>query len=379
MHNIVVIGSGLAGYMLAKEFRKLDTQTPLTMITENEGHFYSKPQLSTTLTQARHPISLSMGTAEAMEKQLNMRVITQTHVKKIDREHKFVICDDQKLPYSHLVLALGAEKIKPCVQGTAVDEIHSVNHLEEYRIFRTWLETKKSIAVIGSGLVGCEFANDLINTGYKVLVISKDTYPLSGIVPEKIGNTLRDVLASAGVDWYFGRTVCAVNRADNQVIMSLDKGDELYVDGVFSATGLRAHTQLAAEAGLEISRGIVVNRFLQTADPAVCALGDCAEVNGYLLQYIAPLLECARALAKTLAGEPTEVGYPVMPVIVKTPSCPIISVLPRSPEGSWEFSGEGIDIEAKFIDLEGNLSGFCLSGKAIAKRAQFVKQLPHLF
>ena len=89
-------------------------------------------------------------------------------------------------------------------------------------------------------------------------------------------------------------------------------------------TWLRPRTSLAHEAGLAVNRGIVTNRLLATSAPNVHALGDCAEVDGHTLPYVMPIMQQARALAATLAGTPTPVLYPAMPVIVKTPACPTV-------------------------------------------------------
>jgi len=99
---------------------------------------------------------------------------------------------------------------------------------------------------------------------------------------------------------------------------------------------LLARTDLASASGLETERGIVTNRLLETSAPNVYAMGDCAEVNGHVLVYVAPLMAAAKALGKTLAGEPTEVMYPAMPVTIKTPACPVV-VSP--PDGGTERSG----------------------------------------
>lgn len=377
---IVIIGSGLAGYSVVKEFRELDKETPIVLITADRGDYYSKPQLSTALTMGKRAEQLNMGTAADMAEKFDIDIKTQIKIIGIDRDQQVIIGDNFRQPYAKLVLALGASKLAAPLTGDGASDVQSVNTLEEYDVFRQWLDGKKSIAIIGAGLVACEFANDLANVGIKVDMIAPDHYPLQRFVPEQTGRALESALTDKGVTWHLCCFATEVTRVDNSFKVVMDNMASVTVDGVFSAIGLAPKTQLAHAAGLDVERGIVVNPELQTSDPNIYALGDCAEVNGYVLQHIAPLLACARALAKTLAGTPTAVVYPAMPIIVKTPACSVSCYPPKDlQKGVWQFSGEAPNLEGQFIDLDGNLAGFALSGNTLRKRAEFMKQLPDLF
>lgn len=375
---IVIVGSGLSGYMVAKEFRKLDKTSPLMIVTANDGEYYSKPQLSTALAYKRDAKALSMGDADAMRDQLDADILTQSQVTHIDCQKKTITCANRQIAYSKLVLALGGDKIKLPLSGDGAADVQSVNHLDEYAVFREWLGGKQKITILGSGLVGCEFANDLLHANVSVNVIAPDHYPLARLVPEKIGKALQDALAEQGVRWHFCRFATEVDKTLDGYTVRMENMKEIQADGVFSAAGLRAHMALAKSAGLTVDNGIVVDNYLQTSDPDVFALGDCAQVDGHLFQHIAPILLCARALVKTLVGDRTSVVYPVMPIIVKTPICPIVALPPEKDlAGAWEYEGEGEgqDLVAKFFDIDRKLRGFALSGKAIAQRASLIKMM----
>jgi rubredoxin-NAD+ reductase len=121
----------------------------------------------------------------------------------------------------------------------------------------------------------------------------------------------------------------------------------------------------------------VTNRLLETSAPNVYAMGDCAEVNGHVLVYVAPLMAAARALGKTLAGEPTEVSYPAMPVTIKTPACPVV-VAPPAPDadGEWTIEADGSNVKGEFRDGSGQLLGFALTGDATKEKMALQKELP---
>jgi rubredoxin-NAD+ reductase len=148
---------------------------------------------------------------------------------------------------------------------------------------------------------------------------------------------------------------------------------------VVSAIGLRPRVDLAAAAGLQVNRGIMVDRHLKTSHANIYALGDCAEVDGLNLLYVMPLMSCARALAQTLSGNPTAVTYGPMPITVKTPVCPlVVSPPPRGAEGIWTVEGQGADIKVLCRDAAGKLLGYALTGAAVMEKLALNKELPAL-
>lgn len=379
MRPIIIIGSGLAGYECAKEFRKLDQTTPLFIITASDGRYYSKPQLSTALTHGRDLAALVVAEAAAMAERLQATIITKTQVDCIEPATHSICLDGKKMNYSRLVLACGANVITPPLLGN-VKAIQAVNDLEDYARFRETLRDKKQITILGAGLVGCEFANDLLNGGYEIDIIAPANYPLESLLPEPIGLILQTALAERGARWHLGQLVTQIESVGESHCLLLSSKREIKTDKVLSAIGLQPRVELAEKAGIKIGRGIVVDRQLQTSAQDVFALGDCAEVNGLVLLFIAPLLHCARALAKTLAGEITPVVYPAMPISIKTPSCPIVvSPPPCNIEGEWEIIGADKNLRALFYDKQHNLLGFALTGTAVSEKLVLTKQLPPLF
>ncbi|MAL34169.1 MAG: FAD-dependent oxidoreductase, partial [Marinobacter sp.] len=161
------------------------------------------------------------------------------------------------------------------------------------------------------------------------------------------------------------------------VELTLGNGEQFQADLVVSAVGLRPRTELALEAGIRSGRGIQVNRALETSAPDVFALGDCAEVDGRVLLYVLPLMACARALAKTLAGTRTEVSYGTMPVMVKTPCCPTaVCPPPMDAEGEWQVEQDGADVKALFRSPDGDTLGFAVTGRFALEKQTLAKEVP---
>jgi rubredoxin-NAD+ reductase len=381
MKPIVVLGSGLAGYTLVRELRKLDRDVAITLITRDSGDYYSKPMLSNALAQGKSAQALVITAAAGMAEQLGFRLLQHTEVLVIDRAQKQLRTSSGTFEYDRLVLALGADPIRLPLQGDAADTVMSVNDLADYAKFRGALETVRQeaghVAIIGCGLIGCEFANDLATAGYAVTIIDPTAYPLSALLPEHAGRQLINPLAAQGVAFRFGAAVNAVNPHQAGYALTLSDDTMLHADLVLSAVGLRPRIGLARDAGLVVNRGIAVDARMCSSDASIYALGDCAEIEGRVQPYVLPIMHAARALAQTLAGKDTRVEFPAMPVVIKTPAHPI-AVLPvaRDTAGAWRSLDEGNKgAKLGFFDLQDRLQGFALTGEYAAERSAMTKQL----
>lgn len=375
---IVILGSGLAGYNLAKEFRKLDSETPLLIITHDDGRQYSKPMLSAGFTKDKTAAALALANAGDMATQLKASIRTKATVTGIDTEAHTLQLGDETLAYSKLILAVGAKTHKAPLEGDGTDQVYSINDLEDYDRFRQAAIGKQRVAIVGAGLIGCEFANDLRNGGYEVDVIAPSQTVLPSMLPETPAKVVQAGLEEIGVRFHLGALAHRVVKQDDGVKLCLSNGEEIETDLVISAVGLTPNVELASKAGLAHQKGISVDRLLQTSEPDVYALGDCAEVDGLVLLYVLPLMSSARALAKTLTGTPTEVQYGAMPVVVKTPACPTVIAAPADQNGEWQIEGEGRDLSCLFKDAEGQLKGFVLTGAKVVDKLALSKALPPL-
>lgn len=376
MHPIVIVGSGLAGYTLLKEFRKRDSTTPVTLVTTDDGAFYSKPNLSNALAANKTSEDLASASAEKMATDLNVTILAHTRVNSIDTAKQHVCIDDGELDYSTLILAQGADPIPHGLSGEGAAAVLAVNDLTDYAIFRGAIGGKKRVTVLGGGLIGCEFANDLAHAGFKVDVVHLGAWPLERLLPVEAGQRLADGLAALGVNWHFGRTAKRVESVLEGYQVELDNDETITADVVLSAIGLLPRIHLAQAAGIPVGRGIKTNQLLETGAPNVYAMGDCAEVDGLNLPYVMPLMVQARALAATLTGTPTAVVYPPMPVMVKTPAHPVAVLPPKiGATGGWKVECNDTGVCALHVDENGVLQGFALTGSETSRRAALVKDL----
>lgn len=373
--SIVIIGTGMAGYGLAREIRKIDSEVPLVLITADNGYAYPKPALSNALIQGKQPEQIVSADAATMAERLNAVIHTHTRVTTIDSDAHALQTDTVgTIHYSKLVLATGARPIRLPFKGDAADDLLSVNDIEEYIQFRSKIEKAERVAIIGPGLIGCEFANDLAVSGRSVTVIGPDPYPISTLLPEAAGTALQQRLGDIGIRWQLGTVAESIDHAANGYELTLANGDKVQADLMLSAIGLKPELTLAEATGLKTARGIVTDRFLATSQADIHALGDCADVEDKNLPYVMPLMIGSRALARTLTGTPSAVVYPAMPVTIKTPAHPIVVVpAPRDAKGEWKIEITTKGTRCLFKSPAGTLLGFALTGDAVEEKSALLK------
>jgi len=379
MSGLVIIGSGFAGYHTAKQFRLLNAEEKLAIITSHSGSFYSKPQLSTLQAKSKHPEALITKSSEQMAEELNADIIVNTRVISIDRANKQIVLENNEtIPYDKLVLATGAKVNRLPLPQASLDLMFSVNNLEDYFYLHKQLEYKKpkNIVIIGSGLVGCELANDYIQAGYAVTVVSNEAYPMSRLMPEALGKAFQKTCEGAGIQFILNASVDSIQKDEEKVSVKL-VDQNLTADMVISAIGFKPNVTLAQQAGLTIDQGIVVNNQFQTNDVDIFSIGDCAVLEGHWRPYIGPILHGGKVLAQVLAGnEQAKIEYPVMPVIAKTPLCKVQGVFDH-PEKMKKYRVEVDESATKgfYYNDQNELKAFVLIGDAVLERPQWIEKL----
>lgn len=383
MAPIVIVGAGMAGYALARELRRLDASTDVLMLTGDAGEVYAKPMLSNAIASGKEAAQLVTAQAAQVAGSLGMRILAHQPVHGIDRAAKELDTARGPLRYRSLVLAVGADPIRPPLAGDAAMEVQSVNHIADYRALRRRLLAagpNATVAILGAGLIGCELADDLLAGGYRVALIDPNARPLAALAGPSLSAALVDAWADRSLDLHMHEKALAVHRARPGYVLELAGGARIRADLVISAVGLRPSTALARRAGLATATGILVDAYGRTSDPDIHALGDCAEyeVGGKhaVLPYVAPMLKAARALASTLSGTPAPLALRSEPVIVKTPSRKLALLPPpQGVDGEWRGASMDGRVVARFVDREGIVRGFGLTEPTAALRQALLAEL----
>lgn len=372
--GIVIIGSGFAARQLVKNIRKQDTHIPLTLIAADSMDEYNKPDLSHVVSRGQRADDLTLQTAGEFAEQYHLRLFPYTWVSDLDAAAKVVKSQDREWRYDKLVLATGAAPFIPPVPGHEL--MLTLNSQREYGAAQSQLHDAQRVLIVGGGLIGCELAMDFCRAGKAVTVVDNSASVLSVLMPPEVSSRLQHRLTDMGVHLMLKTQLEGLEQTADGIRVSLDRQRSVTVDAVVAAAGLRPETALARHAGLMIRRGVVVNSRLQTSDPAIYALGDCAEINGSVLPFLQPILLSAMCLAKNLLSQANELTLPPMLVKVKTPDLPLhLAGETQRDDLTWNLVAAKEGVVAKGVDAANQLRAFVVSEDRMKEAFALLKQL----
>ncbi|MCC5811512.1 MAG: FAD-dependent oxidoreductase [Ectothiorhodospiraceae bacterium] len=369
--QIVVIGGGMAGWALVEAVRRRDADVPIVMISRCSADVYPKPQLSAAAARGRSADTLVRASGADQAERAGITLLPHTRVLLVDTARRRLITPRGGIPYARLVLASGASQIRPDLAGSGAQAVFQINDLGSYRAFRAAVDCHESasVLILGAGLIGCEFADDLAAAGHRVTLVDQAERPLARLLPEAMSDRLCAALAARGVEVLTSRTVERVEKAGEALSVLMSDGEARTATVMLSALGLRPALALAKRSGLRTGLGICVDRELRTSAPDVFALGDCAEHDGRVLPYVRPLREQAAALARTLTGDPASYRAHAGTVMVKT-GCLPLAVWAPDQAGLWrQASEDGLVMEC--LGDDGRLTGFALAGNHTRRASEF--------
>lgn len=305
--HVIIIGSGVAGVSFAEKYRSLATNADITLITQENDGYYSRPLLSRGFTKNDIEQTIVLKTFAKLRDN-GISVLSDTEVTCITRTHKTITVrhteQQQTLSYDKLIIATGSKAFIPPPYRPFNDLFFCLNSLNDLKALRRVRATlvKPNWAIIGGGLIGCEVASDLATVGDNVTLFHvMDRLMERQLVPED-SVLLKQVLENSGVSVLLNQTISSLSKPQEKVAVITDITQEF--DAVIVACGFQPHTELAVQAGLAVGRGIKVNDTLQTDDESIYALGDVAELpNGKLYAFILPIRSQAFWLANHFAGQ----------------------------------------------------------------------------
>jgi len=373
---LIIVGTGSAGYGLLRAIRQADLGGEILIVTADEGASYSKSQLLDGVARGKEAGDLVIATADQMAHRYEATVLAHTRALAIDRERRVLLTSRGDFRYARLVLATGAEPLRPPVlRGTAADKVLTVSSLSDYRYFRHQLAGRQRVAILGGSAAGCEFADHLQRAGCAVYLFEAGSRLLVERLPALCASRLAQRLAGAGVHVLLEQGVHRVDHGVDGLELTMLSGERMTVDVVLSLQGVRPRTGLAARAGLEVRRGIVADLELRTSDPDIRALGRCAEIAGRPFSHPDDTAAASHVLARILAGGRARMVWAPRARHLQLSSCPLVLCDAPPVPGEWVETATRGGVTARYLDGRGILRGFVLMGDAVSMAERLSAQL----
>ncbi|MCI2419942.1 FAD-dependent oxidoreductase [Saccharopolyspora sp. K220] len=321
--HVVVLGYGMAGARLAEEIRRRDpdgARVALTVIGEEPHHAYNRVLLSALLAGTMRPDDVRLHDEDwAGEHGVTLRLgVAATRIDRAARRVK--LADGSTVGYDSLVLATGSKPILPPIEGLLgedgllADGVVAFRSLDDCERILGMARIGAPVAVIGGGLLGLEAAHGLARRGNLVTVVHQVGHLMERQLDPEGGRVLARALGELGVEFRLGSTAARYLPGDG---LKLADDSHVEADLVVVTAGVRARTALAAAAGLEVDRGVLVDDALRTSDGRVHAIGDCAQHPGTVSGLVQSAWEQADVLADLLTGTRAAARYRGTPVLTR--------------------------------------------------------------
>lgn len=278
--RVVIVGGGAAGHACAELLARAGHGHRVTLVSDDLDRPYDRTFASKQYLvggQVSRDDCL-LGTGDLWDGVDNVVLRQPRRVIAIDPAGRTVGLDDgETLFFDHLVLATGAEPIRPDAPGLDHPDVHVLRTLRDADRICAGAGNARHAAVIGASFVALEAAASLRQRGLDVDVVAPDAVPLAKVVGEAVGGMIRGVHEGKGVRFNLGRTVAGYHQS----LLSMDDGSTLFADLVVVGAGVTPRTDLAEAAGLALASddeggGVRVDERLRTSDSRIFAVGDIA-------------------------------------------------------------------------------------------------------
>jgi 3-phenylpropionate/trans-cinnamate dioxygenase ferredoxin reductase subunit len=307
---VLIAGAGHAGFQLAASLRQNGFGERIALIND-EGHLpYQRPPLSKAYLKGEGRPDSLMFRPDKFYHDQKVDLITDRAVS-IDRStRKLLLASGASLDYGHLVLATGARNRLLDIPNANLEAVRYLRILDESEVLRRRISSGQRVVVIGAGFIGLEFAATARAKGLEVDVIELGTRVMARAVTAEISEFFQARHTAAGIRIHLGVQVTSIEADGAKVTgVSLSDGRHIPADLIVVGVGVLPNVELAAEAGLPVAAGIIVDEHLLTADPNISAVGDCALYASrrfgasLRLESVQNATDHARCVAARLTGD----------------------------------------------------------------------------
>lgn len=307
--RLVIVGAGQAGFALAAKLRALKDMRPITILGAEPVLPYQRPPLSKKYLLGEMEFDRLLYRPEAWYGENDVEIRLSTPVEAIGRENRTVRLDDgSDVAYETLALATGATPRRlPAAIGGDLDGVFTVRDKADADRLATEMKPGHRLLILGGGYIGLEAAAVARKLGLEVTLVEMADRILARVAARETADAIRAMHVSEGVIIHETTGLTRLIGDGGRVkAAELSDGRVIDTDLVIVGIGVTPNDRLAADAGLEVRNGIVVDAFGRTSDPAIFAMGDCAvqdwKGQPVRLESVQNAVDQAEAIAAILAG-----------------------------------------------------------------------------
>ncbi len=305
----VVVGGGVAGVAAAQRLRALAPAARVILIEAEAVPHYLRPGLIEVLAGEKELSEITPYPKSWFEKQGIEYLLGEIAVALEPARQEISLASGKRIPYEKLLLATGAEPLRPEIPGLALPGVFTLRTASDAERIRTWAAGAQRAVVLGGGWLGLEAAHALRRFLPEVVVLDHGPWPLPRQLDETGGTVLAGLLRKKGLEMRPNAEIKAILGKSAVEGVQLLSGEFIPAELVLIAIGVRPRTALAKEAGIAVNSGILVNDFLEASVPGVYAAGDVAEWRGRVYGTVRAAREQALVAAQNMV-EPGSARYP---------------------------------------------------------------------
>jgi NAD(P)H-nitrite reductase large subunit len=283
----VIIGNSAAAVGAIEAIRQHDAENPITVVADEPQHVYSRPLISYLLGGMTDEAHMDYRPRDFYARQ-RVETMLGVEVMRVNpQEQSLALAGGGALAYDRLLIATGGRPFVPPVPGVDMKGVFTFTRWDDAQRIANYIEKHgaRSALVVGGGLIGLKTAEALMARSVRVTIVELADRILSMTFDRTASKLAESLLRRAGAEIRIGVTVKEIVERDGRVDHAiLQDGERVECDLVVFAIGVRPNVGLIPpEAGIQVNRGILVDRRMQTGVPNVCAAGDCAEGYDMLL------------------------------------------------------------------------------------------------
>ncbi|HSZ51408.1 MAG TPA: FAD-dependent oxidoreductase [Caulobacteraceae bacterium] len=310
--GVIIVGAGHAGGAAAAQLRQYGYDKPIVMVGEEPIAPYQRPPLSKAWLKGEADADSLALKPDSFYEQANIELILGVTVVAVSRESKTVtLSDGRVLPYGFLIIATGARARPLPVPGSDLEGVMVLRSAADAEGLKAVLGPGKRLAVIGGGYIGLEAAASARALGGDAVVIEREPRILARVACKTLSDFFTDYHRARGVEFRLDAVVDSfAGEAGHVTGVRLGSGETVACDAALVGIGATPNDELARNAGLECTGGIVVDEHARTSDPAIFAIGDVTHRplpmydRMFRLESVANALEQARQAASAIVGRP---------------------------------------------------------------------------